>query len=159
MTYAISETRDIPARAQVLWDLVSDLPNMGELSPENAGGEWKKGTTGPAPGAMFVGKNRNGVRRWKTTATVVECEPAEVFEIAISSGPVAIANWRYEFTETDGGCRVVESWVDHRPRWMRVAARPLGRHDGDNARVQMSATLANLAQAAERSPLAPPPGD
>jgi hypothetical protein len=25
-----------------------------------------------------------------------------------------VANWRYEFEETAGGCRVTESWDDHR---------------------------------------------
>ena len=27
------------------------------------------------------------------------------------TGPLAVATWRYEFEETDAGCRVTESWV------------------------------------------------
>ena len=44
-----------------------------------------------------------------------------VFEFAVTSGPLAVATWRYEFEETEAGCRVTESWVDQRkrgsPRW------------------------------------------
>jgi hypothetical protein len=149
MPYDTAATREIAAPAQIVWGLVSDLPRMGEWSPENAGGKWAKGATGPAPGATFVGKNRNGVRRWSTTATVAECEPGQVFEIAISSGPVPVANWRYEFADTESGCRVTESWVDKRPGWMRLVARPLGVHDANHAQGEMAATLANLAQAVE----------
>jgi hypothetical protein len=151
MTYPVAETRDIAAPAKTVWELVSDLPRMGEFSPENDGGKWVKGATGPAPGAIFSGTNKNGFRRWKTTATVVECEPGKVFEIAISLGPVAIANWRYEFKDIEGGCQVTESWGDHRKRWMRTMSRPMGVHDGAHASGEMAATLASLAQAVEGS--------
>ena len=151
MTYPVTETRDIAAPAKTVWELVSDLPRMGEFSPENVGGKWVKGATGPAPGAIFSGTNKNGFRRWKTTATVVECEPGKVFEIAISMGPVAIANWRYEFKDIEGGCQVTESWGDHRKGWMRAMGRPVGVHDGAHAKGEMAATLASLAQAVEGS--------
>jgi hypothetical protein len=151
MTYPVAETRDIAAPAKTVWELVSDLPRMGEFSPENVGGKWIKGATGPAPGAIFSGKNKNGFRRWKTTATVVECEPGKVFEIAISMGPAAIANWRYEFKDIEGGCQVTESWGDHRKGWMRAMGRPVGVHDGAHAKGEMAATLARLAQAVEGS--------
>ena len=39
-----------------------------------------------------------------------------MFEFAVTSGPLAVATWRYEFEETDAGCRVTESWVDQRKR-------------------------------------------
>jgi polyketide cyclase/dehydrase/lipid transport protein len=151
MTYATAESRDIAAPAQKVWELVSDLPRMGEFSPENEGGKWARGATGPVVGATFSGRNKNGFRRWSTTATVVKCDPGKLFEIAITSGPVAIANWRYEFEETAEGCRVTESWDDHRQLWMRIMGRPLGVHDAAHARLEMVATLGNLAQALEVS--------
>ena len=64
MTYPTAETREIAAPAETVWALVSDLPRMGEWSPENQGGTWLNGATGPAPGAIFTGKNKNGIRRW-----------------------------------------------------------------------------------------------
>ncbi len=149
MTYPTAETLEIAAPAEAVWGVVSDLPRMGELSPENAGGKWVKGATGPAEGAIFSGTNRNGFRRWKTTATVVACEPGKVFEIAITLGPMAIANWRYEFEGAGGGCRVTESWLDKRSGWVRLAGRPAGVHDAAHAKGEMAATLANLAKAVE----------
>ena len=151
MAYPTAETLEIAAPATAVWGLVSDLPRMGEWSPENTGGNWSKGASGPAIGAVFVGKNQNGFRRWSTKVTVVGCEPGRLFEIAVSFGPWAVANWCYEFEDTTGGCRVTESWNDHRAGWMRVATRPAGLHDAPHAKLEMAATLSNLAKALERT--------
>ena len=151
MTYPTAESRQIAAPAAALWALVADLPRMGQWSPENEGGQWSKGATGPATGAVFAGKNKNGFRRWSTTATVIDCRPAQVFEIAITFGPFPVASWRYEFEETPGGCLVTESWSDARSGWMKLVARPMGVHDADHARAEMAATLAALAATAERA--------
>jgi len=137
------------ATAEKVWALVADLPRMGEWSPENAGGKWVKGATGPALGAVFKGSNRNGLRRWSTNATVVACEPGQLFEFGVTSGPLGIANWRYEFDETESGCRVTESWEDHRKPWFVVVARVMGDHSAAHAEQEMAATLANLAAAVE----------
>jgi hypothetical protein len=149
MTYPIAESREIAAPAGTVWGLVSDLPRMGEWSPENAGGKWVKGATGPALGAVFKGTNKSGVRRWSTTVTVVAFQPNQVFEFAVTSGPLAVASWRYEFEETDAGCRVTESWVDQRARWFATVARVMGDHSAPHAEKEMAATLANLAAAVE----------
>ncbi len=37
---------EINASPEVVYDLVSDLPRMGEWSPENVGGEWQDGGSG-----------------------------------------------------------------------------------------------------------------
>jgi len=149
MTYRIAESREMAAPAAQVWALVSDLPRMGEWSPENAGGRWVKGATGAEKGAVFSGKNKNGLRRWSTSVTVVACEPGKVFEISITFGPLAlpVASWRYEFEDTAEGCLVTESWDDLRAPWMRFVARPMGDHSADHARQEMAATLANLARA------------
>jgi hypothetical protein len=149
MAYPTAASRDIAAPAEKVWGLVADLPRMGEWSPENAGGKWMNGTTGPSLGAVFKGNNRNGLRRWSTKVTVVGCEPAKVFEFAVTSGPLEVANWRYEFENTEGGCRVTESWVDKRKPWFATLARVMGDHSSGNAERQMEQTLANLAKAAE----------
>jgi Polyketide cyclase / dehydrase and lipid transport len=149
MTYPTAEFRVIAAPPDAVWALVSDLPRMGEWSPENRGGTWMKGATGPHVGACFKGTNRNGFRRWSTTATVVACEPARAFEIAVSAGPLSVANWRYEFEETQQGCRVTESWIDRRGTFTALMGRVLGDHSADHARQEMAATLSNLAAAVE----------
>ena len=149
MAYPTAVSRDIAAPAQKVWDMVSDLPRMGEWSPENQGGSWAKGATGPATGAVFMGRNKNGFRRWGTKATVIDCQPGKAFEIAITSGPMAVANWRYDLEETPSGCLVTESWTDHRPPWFRVVGRAMGDHSAAHAEQEMAATLANVAKVAE----------
>jgi hypothetical protein len=149
VAYSTAETREIAAPADKVWEMVSDLARMGDWSPENIGGKWTKGASGPALGAMFEGMNKKGFRRWSTTATVVAFEPGRLFEFAVTSGPMAIANWRYEFESTASGCRVTESWQDRRSRFMKLMGRVVGKHDAPQAQRQMSLTLANLAAAAQ----------
>ena len=149
MAYPTAATRDIAAPAEKVWQLVADLPRMGEWSPENQGGKWIKGATGPALGSVFKGSNKNGVRRWSTNATVVACEPGKVFEFAVTAGPLAVATWRYEFEAIESGCRVTESWEDNRASWFVVVARVMGDHSASHAEKEMATTLANLAAAAE----------
>jgi hypothetical protein len=150
VTYPTAESRQIAASADKVWSLVSDLPRMGEWSPENEGGSWANGVTGPTMGASFTGKNRNGFRKWSTTATVVACEPGQVFEIAVTTGRIPVARWRYEFEATREGCLVTESWMDDRNLFMKVTGRVLGAHDATHTHKEMAATLANLAVAAEK---------
>ena len=50
----------ISASPERIYDLVSDLPRMGEWSPECERVEWTGGTTVAAEGARFVGHNRGG---------------------------------------------------------------------------------------------------
>ena len=154
VSYSTAVSRGISAPAARVWALVSDLPRMGEWSPENKGGKWVKGATGPELGAVFKGSNKNGIRRWSTTVTVVASEPGKVFEFAVTSGPLAVVRWRYEFEDTDTGCRVTESWLDERKPWFTAIARVVGDHGAGNAERQMTATLANLANAAEYTPSA-----
>ena len=74
--------------------------------------------------------------------------PRQVFEIAVMFGPLAVANWRYEFEDAGRRCRVTESWLDQRKPWMRVVAPAMGDHSAAHAKSEMAATLANLAVAA-----------
>ena len=114
---------------------MSDLPRMGEMVTRERWRELGQGCHRPGHnGAVFKGRNRNGLRRWTTTATVVDCQPGKAFEIAITFGPlIAVANWRYEFEDTAEGCRVTESWLDHRTSFMRLLGSPMGDHSAELA--------------------------
>jgi hypothetical protein len=101
----------IAATPDVLWSMVTDLPRMGQLSPENIGGRWIGGATGPAVGARFRGVNRNGRRRWWTRVRVVECEPNRRFTFDVrSSFGMRVSRWGYEITPTADGCLLTEHW-------------------------------------------------
>jgi hypothetical protein len=149
MAYDVFAVRDIAAPTAKVWGMVSDLPRMGEWSPENRGGRWLNGASGPAPGAAFRGVNRRGFLRWSTSVKVDDCVPDRVFEFSVTFVLAKVARWRYEFEDTDSGCRVTESWVDVRNLIVRVAGQAMGSHDAAHTRETMAATLANLAKAAE----------
>ncbi len=131
--------------------MVSDLPGMGNYSPEATGGSWKKGATGPAVGARFGGTNRSGWRRWSTLATVTECDPPRGFTFDVTSGPFPVARWGYAIDQTADGCRVTETWVDLRAGWFsRLTGLFTGVSDrASHNREGMQRTLERLAEAAE----------
>src|SRR5262245_39585341 len=52
---------EINASPEAVYDLVSDLPRMGEWSPENIGGEWQGDSTGKV-GDRYIGHNRTAER-------------------------------------------------------------------------------------------------
>lgn len=143
---------DIAAPAEKVWSLVSDLPRMGEWSPENTGGTWIGGATGPAAGARFRGSNRKGLRRWSTTCTVTAADAGKRFAFEVTYGPLAISTWEYTFTPNGEGTTVVEEWTDRRPAWMKVMSIPvMGVADrADHNRRGMEHTLERLKVAAEQ---------
>lgn len=147
----LSVTRTIAAPPQVVWHLVSDLPRMGEWSPEATGGRWKDGTSRACKGARFAGRNRSGWRRWSTLSTVTGCDPGSAFEFEVTSGPVKVARWRYDIVATDEGCTVTESWEDRRPGWFATATSLITGVSDRRAHTEwnINTTLDALARAAE----------
>ena len=143
--------RTIRAEADELYDLVSDLPRMGEWSPENTGGTWVNGAEGPVVGARFKGSNRSGRFRWHTDVKVTIARPGEEFAFDVTLGPFKIANWRYSFERDGNKTMVVETWTDHRvPVVGTIGSLFIGVRDrpGRN-RENMEATLAKLAASVE----------
>jgi uncharacterized protein YndB with AHSA1/START domain len=150
MSDQVAVTRDIAAPAGLVWELVSDLTRMGEWSPENRGGVWVKGSTGPVPGARFKGANRNGDKSWATAVKVIDADPGRRFSFLVSVGPFKIAEWSYDFEETADGCRVTETWIDRRSSLAKKASGPAsGVQDRtEHNRRGMEQTLRALAAAA-----------
>jgi uncharacterized protein YndB with AHSA1/START domain len=143
---------DIAAPAAAIYDLVSDLPRMGEWSPEATGGRWLGEAAGAAVGAKFRGHNRSGWRRWSTTVTVTEADPGKRFVFRVTTGPIAVSEWSYDLSPSpSGGTTVVERWSEHRPGWMRALSIPLmGVSDrAAHNRTTMEHTLAALKGTAE----------
>jgi ribosome-associated toxin RatA of RatAB toxin-antitoxin module len=141
----------ISAEPDTLYDLVSDLPNMGKFSPENTGGRWLGGATGPVVGAKFRGNNKAGWRRWSTAVEVTAADRGKRFAFHVKSGPFDVADWTYEFDAAGSETTVVEKWDDCRPGWMKALSGPVmgiadRGHHNENA---MAATLSALKHAVE----------
>lgn len=147
----VSVSRTISASPDAVWAMVSDLPRMGEWSPENTGGSWRGGATGPAVGARFKGANARGRRRWSTQVVVTECQPGQCFAFDVRAGGLAVGSWRYDLEPADGGCRVTETFTDRRGRTIvYLGTLVSGVQDrATHNRAGMEQTLANLATAAE----------
>ena len=151
MPEQISVERTIRADAGRLYELISDLPRMGEWSPENTGGTWVKGSTGCALGAHFKGTNRNGRRRWSTDVVITAAEPGRRFSFDVTTGPIKVATWDYRFEQHGDTTTVVQTWTDNRAMFARKVAPLIAgvRDRRERNRQNMVATLAKMAAAAE----------
>lgn len=141
----------VQAPAERVWALVTDLPGMGALSPENKGGRWLGGATGPAVGARFRGRNANGRRRWSTTAKVTRCQAPAAFAFEVSSFGLPVAMWAYTIDAAEGACTVTETWTDRRAGWFATLGGVVtGVPDRTAAtRSSIEATLAAVQEAAQ----------
>ena len=149
----VSVETEIGAPAEAVYDLVADMPRMGEWSPECERVEWTHGATGAAVGARFVGHNRIGWRHWSTHGVVTAADRGREFAFEVRSVfGLPVARWGYRFeATTDGRCRVVESTEDRRGRLMKVLGT-LATGVGDRAarnRETMTKTLEKLRAMAE----------
>lgn len=146
----LSESITVSAPALSVYGLVSDLPRMAEWSPECTRVTWSARTPGPAAGARFVGHNRVGAIRWFTFGRVVDAFPGERFSFTIHFGPIPISLWSYDFTASaNDGCKVTESWTDHRPAPLRALFRPFFGNRTPRNIAGIHTTLTRLKQTAE----------
>ncbi len=148
---SISVSRVIAATPERLYALIGDLPRMGEWSPENHGGRWMNGASGPALHARFKGKNRHGWRRWSTMAKVVSANPPHEFVFVVTTRGFPIAKWGYVLEPVAGGTKVTETWYDNRSSlFAKVSSTAVGVHNrAEYNRIGMEQTLERLATAAE----------
>jgi hypothetical protein len=114
-SFDFSDSIEIAASPDVVFAHVSDLALMGSWSPENTGGQWLEGATGPSLGARFEGTNKNGEDTWSTTAIVTRFEPAAAFGFHVTWQEFDISDWLFTMTATEVGCELRESWSDCRP--------------------------------------------
>jgi uncharacterized protein YndB with AHSA1/START domain len=153
MSNEVTVTKVINAPASEVFEMVSHLERMGEWSPENTGGKWVKGATGPAVGAKFEGTNANEKTTWKTLAIVTDMSKPTGFGFRVVVGPVKVAKWSWAIESTnDSSCRVSHSWTDQRSALAKFLGK-LSTGISDRSvhnKTVMTTTLDRLAAAAER---------
>ena len=105
------EVTTIAASPEAVYELVSDLPRMGEWSPENVGGRWIRGEPRTA-GARFEGDNALGDRKWTVECVVITANPGECFEwlagIVDPQGPYV--RWTMQLEPADAGTKLTQRW-------------------------------------------------
>ncbi|MEQ1787091.1 MAG: SRPBCC family protein [Acidimicrobiales bacterium] len=141
----------IDAPAERVYAIVTDIAQMGRLSPECTGGKWLDGATGPAVGATFKGSNKRGIARWSTTNKVVEADPGRAFSFQTLQSGYA---WTYRMEPDGDGTIVTESRAPFRERPLvaKVFTKVLlGGEDGhtDELREGMRQTLERVKALAE----------
>ena len=151
-----SQSLEINAPAELVYDLVADLPRMGEWSNECARVEWTDGATGAAPNATFLGHNYTGPRgiiKWSRKGRVLTADRGREFAFATEEGGREGVVWRYRFEPRDDHTLVTESYdVQWIPAWARIVDVPGNRHAG--LLKSMRHTLEQLKTAAEAATVA-----
>src|SRR4051812_49011683 len=145
-----SATVHIDASPEAVYQLITDLPTLASLAEEAVAMEWRKGDA-VHQGAVFVGHNENGSKRWTTKCTVTDAEPGRVFAFDVRYTVLPVARWQYDIVAADAGCRVTESTWDRRPGWFqKVAPAATGVSDRAAANAEhIGLTLQRLKQRAE----------
>ena len=105
-TITHSESIYVKASPEALYDLITDLSNMGKWSPICKASWWKEGE-GPRAGAWFVGRNETDYDSWETECLVDIAEPGKEFSFLVEGD---LIRWGYRFTPSEGGTELTEYW-------------------------------------------------
>lgn len=140
----VRESMPISATPEAVFDLVTDLPQIGRFSLENTGGKWIKGAHGPAIGARLKGRNRQGRTSWSTTATVMEYDSPRTFSFAVTYLGIKVSRWTFVIEPQGGGVTLTQSWCDERPSWFAFVTKPLVADRLDFTRQSIHHTLTSM---------------
>jgi len=144
---------EIDADADALYDMVSDLPRIGEWSPECERVEWEGEVTIPVQGTTFIGHNAVGPGRrirYRRHGEVLAADRGKEFTFITDEGGRPSTLWRYRFEPTTKGTKVTEGYeVRWIPTWARILDVPTNRHK--ELLEGMRTTLGRLKVAAESS--------
>lgn len=141
----------ISAPPERVYAVVSDVTQMGRLSPECIGGRWLGGATSPTVGARFKGTNKRGIARWSTTNVVTAADPGREFAFETQQSGT---RWTYRLEADGDGTLVTEQRAAFKERplvarvFTRLALGGIEEHD-DELRDGMRATLERLKAVAE----------
>ena len=139
----------IHASPDAIYDLISDLPRMGEWSPENIGGEWQGGGSGKV-GDRYIGHNRTAERSWSVPVMVAVAERGRCFEFVTRPDEGPYVRWTYRLEPSGSGTRVTEIWdVEKLPPAMERATQEQREERARYTEGMLIATLAAIKKTAE----------
>src|SRR5215203_6717520 len=114
----ISRAVVVGAPAETVYDMVADLPRMGEWSKACTGATWDEGA-GPTEGSWFTGHNviktDGEARAYDTRCEITAAERPKTIAWMQRGRDEGVTEWRYTFAPTDAGTEVTESWTLVRP--------------------------------------------
>jgi uncharacterized protein YndB with AHSA1/START domain len=138
-----SVTVHMAAPPERIWDLLSDVTQIGRYSPETFEAEWLEGATGAAVGAKFRGHvKRNGIGPiYWTTCTVRECVPGRAFTFGVGPSDKPLSIWGYHLEPNGDGTDVTESFDLTPIVLLRIYWAVMGWARGRTNRNDMRTTL------------------
>ena len=140
---------EIHASPEAVYDLVSDLPRMGEWSPENIGGEWQGSGSGQV-GDRFIGHNRTSARSWSVPVMVPVAERGRCFAFVTRPDEGPYVRWTYRLEPSGTGTRVTEVWdVEQLPPAMQSATQAQLDERSRYTEAMLATTLAAIQATAE----------
>ncbi len=140
---------EIHASPEAVYALVSDLPRMGEWSPENIGGEWQDGGRGQV-GDRYIGHNRAGARAWSVPVLVTVAERGRCFAFVTRPDEGPYVRWTYRLEPSGAGTRVTEVWdVEQLPPAMQSATQAQLAERSRYTEAMLATTLAAIKATAE----------
>jgi hypothetical protein len=146
---------EIHASPEAVYDLVSDLPRMGELSPENGGGEWQNGGSGKI-GDRFLGHDRTRERAWSVPMMVTVSERGRCFAFVTHPDTGSYVRWAHRLEAGGAGTRVTEIWdVKQLSTGRRRQTQEQLDERSRYTEAMLIKTLATLKATAEGRPAAP----
>jgi hypothetical protein len=124
---------EIAAGADDLYGMVSDLPRIGEWSPECENVTWEGDVTVPVENTTFVGHNAVGPGRrirYSRHGRVLVADPGREFAFITDEGGRESTVWRYRFEPRDEARTLVTESYEVRwiPTWARILDVPTNRH-------------------------------
>ncbi len=140
------------ASPEQVWELISDVTQIGKYSPETFEAEWLDGATGPEVGARFRGHvKRNGIGpTYWTPCKVLVAEPGREFTFAVLGAKNAPMNtWGYTMAPRDGGTDVTESFELANVFYLRAYWAVMGHWRGRTNRLGMLSTLEKIKAVVE----------
>jgi hypothetical protein len=140
---------EISASPEAVYNLVSDLPRMGEWSPENIGGEWQDGGSGKV-GDRYIGHNQAGDRSWSVPVMVTVADRGRCFEFATRPDEGPCVRWTYRLEPSAAGTRVTEVWdVEQLPQTLQSRTQEQLDERSRVVEGALATTLAALKATAE----------
>jgi hypothetical protein len=103
----------IDAPLNLVYELISNITNIGSWSPECYKNEWTRGSTAPVAGAYFRGYNKWKNFQWSREVRIEAAEQGQ--EFAFRTLPTFFYRdstlWRYILKPQNGGTHVTESFA------------------------------------------------
>ena len=138
--YSHSESIQIDATTQQVWDVVTQIERTGEWSPVCRAAWWKAPATGLEVGAWFLGRNEANGKVWETESLVVAAEEPSEFAWLVLGNAV---RWGFTLTSEDNGTLLTESWAIQ-PEGFPVFAKMFGANVETQLEVRRDAALSGI---------------